>query len=107
MGIKEKTKQISVHADKRQTERISVHMKDVDEDCVNELAGMLRGLACALDGFKGFAGMRNEKFWKEKPVKWEFSSVEKANDFKKCVERYFSDEVLNVMRVKRRYRKYR
>lgn len=104
-NVRKQSKRISVHMEREQTERISVYMKDVEEDDVNEIAGMLRGLACALDGFEGVAGMKNEKFWREKPVKWKFSSVDKANYFKECVEYYFSDEVLDAMRVKRRYRK--
>ena len=90
---------------KERTHRISVHMENVDKDDVNEIAGMLRGLACALDGYRGVAGMHNKKFWKEEPVKWQFSSVAKADYFKECVEYYFSDDVLNVMKVKRKFRR--
>ena len=31
--------------------RVSVYMDDVDDDDRDEIAGMLRGLACAIDGF--------------------------------------------------------
>lgn len=49
---------------KEQTRRISVHMESVDKDDVNDIAEMLRSLACALDGYNGVAGMTNEKFGK-------------------------------------------
>ena len=86
-----------------QSRRVSVYMDDVDRFDVNELAGMLRGLACALDGFDADSGMVNARFWTESPVIWTFSTPEKAEYFVTCVEYYFSDDILNTLRVKRRY----
>ena len=84
---------------------VSVDMEDVDEDDINEIAGMLRGLACSIEGFKSVSGIKNEKFWTERPVKWTFSSVKNANYFRTCVKYYFSKEILNDLRVRRRVHK--
>lgn len=80
-------------------------MDDVDGEDVEEIAGMLRGLACALDGFNAVTGMDNERFWTESPVKWSFSSPEKAALFVDRVKYYFSPEILSDLKVKRRYRR--
>ena len=81
---------------------VAVYMDDVDDDDRDEIAGMLRGLACAIDGFRADSNMSNDRFWRVSPVKWPFSSVEKAERFKDCVEYYFDDEILRVLKVKRR-----
>ena len=82
--------------------RVSVYMDDVDDADRNEIAGMLRGLACAIDGFGADTDMTNERFWQESPVIWPFSTVEKAKYFKSCVEYYFDDAILEALKVKRR-----
>ena len=82
--------------------RVSVYMDDVDDDDRDEIAGMLRGLACAIDGFGADANMTNDRFWRESPVIWPFSTVEKAKYFKSCVEYYFDDAILEALKVKRR-----
>lgn len=86
-----------------QSERVSVYMSGVDPGDVNELAGMLRGLACSLDGFRADKGMDNQRFWTEEPVIWEFSDADKASYFVECVKYYFSDDILETLKVKRRY----
>ena len=63
---------------------------------------MLRGLACAIDGFCADFNMTNDRFWGESPVIWPFSTVEKAERFKDCVEYYFDDAILEALKVKRR-----
>lgn len=82
--------------------RVSVYMDDVDEDDINEVAGMPRGLACAIDGFQADSNMTNDRFWTESPVIWPFSTVAKAKRFKECVEYYFDDAILEALKVKRR-----
>ena len=84
------------------THRVSVYMDNVDDDDKNEIAGMLRGLACAIDGFGANVNMTNARFWRESPVIWSFSTVKKAIYFKDCVEYYFDDEILEALKVKRR-----
>ena len=84
---------------------VRVYMDEVDDDDRDEIAGMLRGLACAIDGFRADSNMTNERFWRENPVKWPFSTVEKAAHFKDCVEYYFDEEILKTLKVKRRKKK--
>ena len=40
------------------TKRVSVYMDDVDDD-KDEIADMLRGLACVIDGFRADSNMPN------------------------------------------------
>lgn len=82
--------------------RISVYLDGVDDDDKGEIAGMLRGLMCAIDGWTSIAGMTNEVF-ENSPVVLSFSSVESAHYFKRCVEYYFSDGILNSLKVKKRF----
>ena len=56
-------------------------MDDVDDHDRDEIAGMLRGLACAIDDFRADSNMTNDRFWRESPVIWPFSTVEKAKHF--------------------------
>jgi hypothetical protein len=85
--------------------RVSVHLDAVKDDDKNEVAGMLRGLMCAIDGWGSIAGLTNEKCTGEKPLILPFTSVDNAHYFKSCVEYYFSEAVLEKLRVaKRKYR---
>ena len=84
------------------TNRVSVYMDDVDDDDKDEIAGMLRGLACAIDGFRADTNMTNDRFWTESPMIWPFSTVGKAKRFKACVDYYFDDAILQALKVKRR-----
>ena len=88
-----------------QTPRVSVYMDDVNEDDMDEIAGMLRGLACAIDGFEGVTNMTNDRFWAESPVIWNFRDAGKAEYFKSCVEYYFAEGILGALKVKRRFKK--
>ena len=87
------------------TRRVSVYMDDVDVGDRDEIAGMLRGLACAIDGFRADSNITNDRFWQESPVIWPFSTVEKAERFKDRVEYYFDDGILEALKVKRRKKK--
>ena len=89
------------------TKSINVYMDDVGDEDKNEVAGMLRGLACALEGYKGVSDMTNERFWGASPVRWSFSSAEKANYFKECVDYYFSEDILKALKVKRLRKRFR
>lgn len=71
-------------------------------DALLKIPYMMRGLACAIDGFGADADMTNERFWQESPVIWLFSTVEKAKYFKSCVEYYFDDAILEALKIKRR-----
>ena len=66
------------------------------------MAGMLRGLMCAIEGWASISGLTNERFVVESPVILDFSSVGNAHRFKECVDYYFSDDVLELLRVKKR-----
>lgn len=82
--------------------RISVDMDNVKKDDRGEVAGMLRGLMCSIEGWGAIQGLTNDKFESQNPVILSFSSVENAHYFKSCVEYYFSDDTLSRLSVKRR-----
>jgi hypothetical protein len=82
--------------------RISVHLDDVKENDRNEIAGMLRGLMCSIEGWGVISGLTNDKFEYENPVILQFKSVENAHYFKECVEYYFDSEILERLKVKKR-----
>ena len=90
--------------EKDYTAKISVYLDDVEEDDKGEVAGMLRGLMCALEGWGSISGLTNDVMSREGPVVLRFSSVEKAHYFKNCVDYYFSPQVLEVLKVKKRFR---
>ena len=89
--------------DRERSNRVSVYMDGVAADDMDEVAGMLRGLACAINGFQAVSGMNNTRFWTESPVKWEFNTTKDADYFRSCVGFYFSDEILKGLKVKPRY----
>ena len=91
--------------DRVRSNRVSVYMDGVDADDMDEVAGMLRGLACAINGFQVVTGMSNARFWTESPVKWEFNTAEDADRFRDCVGYYFDDEILKGLKVKPRFRR--
>lgn len=82
--------------------RISVNMDDVDRGDRYEIAGMLRGLMCAIEGWGSISGLKNELFDEDGPVILSFSSIEKAHYFRDCVHYYFDDAILAALKVKRR-----
>jgi len=82
--------------------RVSVHMEGVKEEDLEEVAGMLRGLKCSIEGWGSISGMTNDRFINENPLKLHFTSVENAHYFRECVNYYFSDHILEFLRVKRR-----
>lgn len=88
----------------RRSHRVSVYMDLVDPDDIDQIAGMLRGLACAINGFQAIDEMHNERFWTESPVVWPFFSSADAEYFCDCVQYFFADHILESLRVKpRRY----
>jgi len=89
--------------EKDYTPAVSVHLDNVKEADKKEVAGMLRGLMCAIEGFAPLQGLSNENFVQNDPVRLSFSSIETAHYFQECVEYYFSDRT--GIKVKRRVRK--
>lgn len=90
---------------KEYTSAINIYLDNVDEDDKDEIAGMLRGLMCAIEGWGAISGYTNEVFWQNDPVKVWFSNVENAHRFKECVDYYFDDDLLESLKAKRVYRK--
>ena len=82
--------------------KVSVHMEGVKNEDINEIAGMLRGLMCSIEGWGRISGYTNERFVVENPLKLSFSSVENAHYFRDCVNYYFGDHILDVLKIKRR-----
>lgn len=85
--------------------RISINMDDVPQDDRREIAGMLRGLMCAVDGWGRISGLTNDLFDEDGSVIVTFSSVEKAQYFRRCVHHYFDESILAALKVKSRVRK--
>ena len=88
--------------DKNYSPKISVYMDEVKEEDILEIAGMLRGLMCSIEGWGAISGVTNEEFETKNPVILRFSSVENAHYFKKCVEYYFDEEILKKLTLKKR-----
>lgn len=84
--------------------KISINMDDVDPDDRYEIAGMLRGLVCAIEGWGYIAGFTNKLFDADGSVILTFSSVDNARHFKECVDYYFDRTILDALKVKRRVR---
>ncbi|NII75379.1 hypothetical protein FHW84_003988 [Dyella sp. SG562] len=80
---------------------VTVHFDGVKEGDRDEIAGMLRGLMCAIEGWGVISGLSND-FFDDDAVTLKFSSVENAHYFKSCVEYYFSEGILKGLAVKRR-----
>ena len=78
---------------------IYVDKATLSEKEIKELAGMLRGLANSIEGFKAVSGLENEKFIRYKRVAFCFNSVENAHYFKTCVEKYLDSSVLESLRA--------
>jgi hypothetical protein len=87
--------------EKNYTPRVSVHLDGTKDEDKGEIAGMLRGLMCAIEGWGSISGFTNEVFTNGSVV-LSFSSVENAHYFKDCVQYYFSDEILETLKVKKR-----
>lgn len=87
--------------EKNYAPKVSVHLDDVKEADKGEIAGMLRGLMCAIEGWGSISGVTNAVF-NESPVVLSFSTVDNAHYFKTCVEYYFSEDILNALKVKKR-----
>lgn len=85
--------------------KISINMDDVLPEDRYEIAGMLRGLMVAIEGFKSIAGLTNDLFDDDGSVILEFQSIENARYFKECVHYYFDDGILEALKVKRRVRR--
>ena len=86
---------------------LSIYMDDVKEDDITEIAGMLRGLMCSIEGWSVISGLTNDEFEKNNPVILKFNSVDNAHYFKSCVEYYFSKEILEAIKIKKRVFKRR
>ncbi len=87
--------------EKNYSPKISVYLDEVKESDRKEIAGMLRGLMCSIEGWAVISGFTNEKF-EDSPVILGFSTVEHAHYFKECVEYYFSNEILEAIKLKKR-----
>jgi hypothetical protein len=91
--------------EKSYTPRVRVDMKRVKKDDKDEVASMLRGLMCSIEGWGSISGLTNDEFQNRDPLILKFSSsVENAHYFKECIEYYFADSVLERLEVKRRVR---
>jgi hypothetical protein len=88
--------------DKSFSPRLSVYLDDVKDEDIPEIAGMLRGLKCSIEGWGSISGITNEKFLEESPVILEFSSTDNAHYFKRCVNYYFDDNILKALKLKKR-----
>jgi len=82
--------------------KVSVHLDGVKEEDLAEIAGMLRGLMCAIEGYAPLAGLTNEHFAVTNPVILKFSSVDNAHYFKCCAEYYFAGDILDALTIKKR-----
>ena len=91
--------------EKNYSPRVSVYLDEVKDEDKGEVAGMLRGLMCAIEGWAGISGLTNDHFSSDSRVLFLFSSVENAHYFKACVEYYFSDDVLSALKLKKRVRR--
>jgi len=81
---------------------LSIDLEGIKEDDMEEIAGMLRGLMCAIEGWGPLSGLTNDFIKENNPVRLSFSSVENAHYFESCVHYYFDQEILSSIRVKRR-----
>lgn len=99
IGIKMRLEELF---DKAYAPRVSIHLDDVIEEDKGEIAGMLRGLMCAIEGWGSISGFTNEVFTNNSIVILSFSNVDNAHRFKDCVEYYFSTEILEALKVKKR-----
>jgi hypothetical protein len=95
----------STGAGKGVVPKISVNMDDVDQNDRYEIAGMLRGLKVAIEGFKSISGLTNDLFDDDGSVVLTFESIDNASYFKECVDYYFDDAILAALKVKRRVRR--
>jgi hypothetical protein len=86
--------------EKDYTPAVSVHLDNVEEEDKAEVASMLRGLMCAIEGWGSIKGLSDDNFIQNDPVRLSFSSVKKAHYFKKRVEYYFPKHI--GITVKRR-----
>jgi len=90
---------------KQYVPKISINMDDVDREDRGEIAGMLRGLMCAIEGWGSISGLTNKLFEDDGSVIVTFSSAENASYFKTCVHYYFDEAILEALKVNRRVRK--
>jgi hypothetical protein len=90
---------------KTYTKNIRVGMEGVEQGDIAEIASMVRGLMCSIEGWAAIAGLTNDVFENRDPLILNFSSIENAKYFKSCVEYYFSDDILQKLKVKRRVKK--
>jgi len=90
---------------KKYQSAINIYLDDVDDDDKDEVAGMLRGLMCAIEGWGIIKGYTNEFFKENNPVKVWFSSVKNAERFKMCIDYYFDDDILESLKAKKIYKK--
>lgn len=96
----------TIPSQKQYVPKISINMDDVDQDDRGEIAGMLRGLMCAIEGWGSISGLTNKLFEDDGSVIVTFTSVKNARYFKTCVHYYFDEAILEALKVKRRVRKH-
>jgi hypothetical protein len=85
--------------EKNFTPKIRVDMGRVKKDDKTEIASMLRGLMCSIEGWGAISGLTNDEFQNRDPLILEFSSVDNVHYFKECVEYYFSVDILKRFEV--------
>lgn len=102
MKIYMKLTELFDRSEKEYLPKISVNMDDVDSDDRYEIAGMLRGLMCSIEGWGSIRGFTNALFDDDGSVILTFSTIEKAHRFQDCVQYYFDETILEALKVKRR-----
>ena len=84
--------------------KVHVHLKDCHETEMRQIAGMLRGLQCAIEGWKNLSGQTNDNFIDQVlyrgHVTIEFASVNNAQKFKEITNSYFRGGCRNKLKVK-------
>jgi len=88
--------------EKSYSPRVSIYLDDINENDKPEIASMLRGLKCAIEGWGSISGLTNDRFETESPLILEFNNTDNAHYFKNCVEYYFDETILQSLKVKKR-----
>jgi hypothetical protein len=60
---------------------------------------------CAIEGYNSISGLTNDEYENSDPFIVTFSSVEIAHNFKKSVDCYFSSEILQNLKLKKKKQK--
>lgn len=91
--------------------KVHVHLKNCDQTEMRQIAGMLRGLQCAVEGWKNLSGQTNDNFIDQVlnrgRVTIELDSAYNARKFKEITDKYFRDDCRRKLKVKRVYKNSR